>query len=242
MSSPPHPAPLLSDPPLLTSGFAPRGIHRMVLQRPPYTEAKLELMGRLRSPLKTAQRPPHTLGYLTWLEVGRLPPLLPLRQSQPQDSTVWRQITAAPARPRPQGTVPPPSRMDNNTWAKFIHCAGIRRNEAESRALQIRSQGRAPSTGTWGNILPPEGFRRYKAPGITAVARSEATPCPVEAGLYSAPQFPQQPRTLTQKKNCPKQQEILQEYRRRGARSVAPNNSRRSTPRAETGMQDTRSC
>ncbi|KAG8544019.1 hypothetical protein GDO81_023225 [Engystomops pustulosus] len=156
----PHPAPILSDPPVHTSGFTPRSTHRIALQRPPYTDAKLELMRKLRSPLRAQQPPPHTLGYLTWLEVSRLPPLLPLRQDRPHDSAVWRQITAAPDSPGPRETIPPPSRMEENTWDKFICCSGIRRSEKNLRTLRIRSQGRAPPTDTHGNILPPEGFRR----------------------------------------------------------------------------------
>ncbi|XP_056373828.1 testis-expressed protein 52 [Hyla sarda] len=227
--------PLLPDPPVHSSGFAPRRIHRITLQRPPYTEAKLELMAALRSPLGTQQAPPATQGYLTWLEVSRLTPLLPLRQDRPHNSVVWRQITAAPTRPR--DTIPPPSRMEDNTWDKFLRCSGIRRSETDSRTLRLRSQGRAPPVDSHGNILPPEGFRRYTASGITATAGSEVTSVPVETGLYSALQFPHKPRKLTLKKNSANYQEILQKYRelQRGARSIAPYNSRMTTPR--TGAQ-----
>ncbi|XP_066445876.1 testis-expressed protein 52 [Eleutherodactylus coqui] len=236
MSSSAHPVPLLSDPPVHTSGFTARSIHRIVLQHPPYTDAKLELMRKLRSPTRTQQPPTHTLGYCTWLEVSQLPPLLPLRHDKPHDSAVWRQITAAPASAGTQETIPPPSRMEENTWAKYICCSRIRRSETDSRALRIRSQGRAPPIDTHGNILPPEGFRRYLAPGITTAAASEVTPLPAETGFYIAPQFPHKPRKLKLKNNSPNYQEILQKYQQlqRGARSVAPYNSRMTTPRAAT--------
>ncbi|XP_077117515.1 testis-expressed protein 52 [Ranitomeya variabilis] len=240
MTSPPHPVPLLSDPPVHTSGFTPRSIHRMIMEHPPYTEAKLELMGKLRSPPWTQQTPPHTLGYLTWLEVSGLPPLLPLRQDGPHNRAVWRQITTAPTTAGPQRTIPPPSRMEGNTWDKFICCSGIRSSDTESRTLRIRSRGRAPPTDTHGNILPPEGFRRYTGPGATTPPRSEVMSIPGETGCYPAPKFPNKPRTLTLKNPFLNYQEILQKYQevQRGARSIAPFNSQLTTPR--TTVQVTR--
>ncbi|XP_069807046.1 testis-expressed protein 52 [Dendropsophus ebraccatus] len=234
MSCTPHPVPLLSDPPVHLSGFAPRGLHRITLQRPPCTDVKLELMTRLRRPLAAEQPPPPTRGFLTWLEVSRLPPLLSLRQDRPHNSDIWRRIsvTAAGA----GDVIPPPSRMEENTWDKYVRCSRLQRSEADTRTLRILSQGRAPPTDRHGNILPPEGFRRYTAPGITAAVGSEMTLVPVNSGLYSAPQFPHTPRKLTLKNQSPKYQEILQKYRelQRGARSVAPYNSRLTTPRTAT--------
>ncbi|KAM3924476.1 testis-expressed protein 52 [Leptodactylus fuscus] len=228
-----HPIPLLSDPPVHTSGFTPRSIHRILLQHPPYTDAKLELMTKIRSPLRKRQPPNHTLGYLTWLEVSRLPPVLSLRQDRPHDSAVWRQISAAPACPGPRRTVPPPSRMEGNTWDKFICCRGIQRSDRDSRALRIRSQGRMPPTDTHGNILPPEGLRRYKAPAITTAAAPQEPSIPAETGRYTAPQIPHKPQNLILKNSAPNHHEILQKYRelQRGSPSIAPYNSRMSTPR-----------
>ncbi|XP_044133933.1 testis-expressed protein 52 isoform X2 [Bufo gargarizans] len=239
MSYSPLLVPLLSDPPVYTSGFTPRSIHRILIQHPPCTDAKLELMKILRSPLRIQQPPAHTPGYLTWLEVSRLPPLLTLRQDKPHDSAVWREITAAPTCPGPRETIPPPSHMEENTWDKFVCCSRIRRSERDLRALRIRSQGRAPPTDTYGNILPPEGFRRYTAPRITTAAGSEEATIPVKTGFYSVPQFPHKPRKLTAKNMSPNYQEIEQKYRelQRGARSVAPYNSRMTTPR--TALQVT---
>ncbi|XP_073400395.1 testis-expressed protein 52 [Dendrobates tinctorius] len=200
MTSPPHPVPLLSDPSVHSSGFTPR---RIIMEHPPYTDAKLELMGRLRSP------------------------------------PVWRQITTALTTPGPQRTIPPPSRMEGSTWDKFICCSGIRSSETESRALRIRSRGRAPPTDTHGNILPPDGFRRHTGPGLSTPPRSEGTPIPVETKLYSARKFPNKPRKLTLKNRPLCYQEILQKYweLQRGARSIAPFNSRLTTPR--TALQVT---
>ncbi|XP_075711717.1 testis-expressed protein 52 [Rhinoderma darwinii] len=236
MSCTPHPVPLLSDPPVHRSGFTPRSIHRIILQHPPYTDAKLELMRKLRSPSRTQRPLPLTLGYLKWLEVSRLPPLLPLRQDKPHNSAVWRQITATPVSPGPRETIPPPSRMEENTWQKFVCCSGIRGSETDSRMLSLRSQGRAPLTDNHGNILPPESFRRYTAPGITTASRSEETSIPEETELYTAPQLPHKPRKLTLQNNSPVYNEILQKYQelQRGTRSVAPSNSRMSTPRKTT--------
>ncbi|KAM4035431.1 testis-expressed protein 52 isoform 1-T2 [Anomaloglossus baeobatrachus] len=228
----PHPVPLLSDPPVPTSGFTPRNIHRIIMEHPPYTDAKLDLTGKLRSPPLPQETPPHTLGYMTWLEVSALPPLLSLRQDRPHNSSVWRRITTAPSGPGPQETIPPPSRMEGNTWDRFIRCSGIRRSETESRALRIRSQGRAPPTDTRGNILPPEGFTRYTAPGVTTPHQSKVS-IPGETRLHPAPQFPHKPQKLTLKNHSPNYHEILQKYRelQRGARSIAPYNSRLTTPR-----------
>ncbi|XP_073477774.1 testis-expressed protein 52 isoform X1 [Aquarana catesbeiana] len=231
----PHPVPLLPDPPVHSPGFAPRGNHRILLQSPPYSDAKLELLRRLRSPLKMEQSTSHTLGYLTWLEVSRLPPLLPLRPDRPYDSAVWRQVTAAPASPRPQDSIPAPSRMEENTWSKFARCSGVRRDEREARALHIRSQGRAPPMDSQGNILPPPGYKcRYPSLDRSAASNLEhAVPTPEESGFFSAPQHQRKPHKLTLKSNSPNYSEILHRYRelQRGARTVVPHNSRMSTPK-----------
>nr|DBA30333.1 TPA: hypothetical protein GDO54_006331 [Pyxicephalus adspersus] len=224
----PNPVPLLSDPPVHSSGFAPRGFHRIILQSPPYTKAKLELLRKLRSPLKVEQPHSHTLGYQTWLEVSRLPPLLPLRPDRPYDSAVWRQLTAAPASPGPREPIPAPSRMEENTWSKFTHCSGVRRDEREAHALHIKSQGRAPPTDSQGNILPPPGYKRSAVSDL-----QPAVPGPEESGFFSPPKHLHKPHKLTLQSNSPNYSQILQRYQelQRGARTVVPHNSRMNTPR-----------
>ncbi|XP_068129007.1 testis-expressed protein 52 [Hyperolius riggenbachi] len=232
--SKPHPVPLLSDLPVHSPGFMPRGIHKILLKNPPYTDAKLELLRKLRSPLNAEPPPPYTQGYLTWLEVSRLPPLLPLRPDRPYDSAVWRQLTSAPANPGSRDPVPPPSRMEANTWGRFICCSGMRRDEKECYALQIRSQGRVPPTDSQGNILPPARFKQYAIHvGASKTDVVPPVPGPSESGFFSAPQHQHKPRIPTLQKNSPSYSQILQKYQelQRGARSVAPYNSRMTTPR-----------
>ncbi|KAM5171421.1 testis-expressed protein 52 [Mantella aurantiaca] len=234
----PHSVPLLSDSMVCSPGFAPRGIHRILLQNPPYSNAKLELLRKLRSPLKREQSHSYTLGYLTWLEVSRLPPLLSLRPDRPYDSAVWRQVTAAPASPGPREPIPAPSRMEENTWSKFAHCSGIRRDKKEARALHIRSQGRTPPIDPQGNILPPPGYkRRYSSLGKGAVSDLEpAISSPEESGFFSAPEHQHKPRKLTIQNNSPNHSQILRRFQelQRGARTVVPHNSRMTTPRTAT--------
>ncbi|XP_063785259.1 testis-expressed protein 52 isoform X2 [Pseudophryne corroboree] len=229
-----RPAPLLSDPPVQSLAFTPRGIHSILLREPPHTEAKLELLRKLRNPLDTQLPPAPTLGYLTWLEVSRLPPLLPLRPDKPYDSAVWRRLTAAPEGRGPRSPIPPPSRMEANTWDRFVRCSGIRRDERESRSLRIRSHGRAPPTDSHGNIIPPEGFKRYPALRIGAVAGSELpVSVPVESDVFPVPKHQYKSHKQTQQENTPNYTLILQRYRelQGGARSVVPYNSRITTPR-----------
>ncbi|XP_018431929.1 PREDICTED: uncharacterized protein ENSP00000372125 [Nanorana parkeri] len=231
----PHPEPLLSEPPVHSPGFAPRGIHRLLFQSPPYSDAKLELLRKLRSPLRVEQPPSHTLGYVTWLEVSRLPPLLPLLPDRPYDSAVWRQVTVAPASARPREPIPAPSRMEENTWSKFTRCSGVQRDTREARALNIRSQGRAPAMDSHGNILPPPGHKRYPSLGGGG-AISDLEPAvlgPKESGFFSTPQHQNKPLKLTLQSNSPNYSQILQRYQelQRGARTVVPHNSRMNTPR-----------
>ncbi|XP_075062162.1 testis-expressed protein 52 [Mixophyes fleayi] len=237
MLSSPQPVPLLSDTPVHSFGFIPRGLHSLLLKRPPYTEAKLELLRKVRKP-PSAQGPhAHTLGFLTWLEVSRLPPLQPLRPDKPYDSAVWRRLTSAPEINGPRKPIPPPSRMERNTWDKFVRCSGIRRDEREPRTLRLRSQGRVPPTDSQGNILPPEGFKRYPPPCIGTVAGSDLpTSVPVESGFFSPPKYQYKPHKLTLQENSPNYHLILQRYRelQGRARSIVPYNSRTDTPRTAT--------
>ncbi|KAM9311461.1 testis-expressed protein 52 [Gastrophryne carolinensis] len=238
----PHPLPLLSDSPVHFPGFKPRGIHRILQKRPQHTESKLELLWKLERPLNTEVPPPHTPGYLTWLEVSKLPPLLPLRPDQPYDSAVWRQLTAAPTSPEPPDPIPPPSRMEENTWSKFVRCRGMPRTEKDACALHLRSQGRAPPTDPLGNIIPPAGFKRYEPRGGRSIT-AEGHPITIaaESGFFTPPRYRHNPRKLTLQCNSPNHRQILQRYHelQRGARSMAPDNSRMTTPRIAAQLNHT---
>ncbi|KAM4748727.1 testis-expressed protein 52 [Rhinophrynus dorsalis] len=226
---------LVPDPPVHSLGFTPRSQHRILRQSPPYTEAKIELLRKLRQPPETDLRPPNTLGYLTWLEISHLPPLVPLRPDKPYDSAVWRQLTAAPQHGSHRGPIPPPSRMEGNTWQKYLMCRGICKNEKETLALNMRSQARVPPTDSKGNILPPKGFKRYSAPSFVAVTdpapRSSAL---LESGLSSTQQHLCNPRKKSLRQRAPSYKEIVKRYQEMQGtgRSVVPYNSRITSPRA----------
>ncbi|KAM8974860.1 testis-expressed protein 52 [Pelodytes ibericus] len=225
----PPPAPLLPDPPDYSIGFTSRGIHRLIHRTPPCTVAKLELMRKQRSPHGEDIPPPPTAGYLTWLEVSRLPPLLPSRPDKPYDSAVWRQLTAALTRPSGVGPIPPPSRMEENTWGKFVHCRGIRGDEREARSLLMRSLARVPPTDSQGNILPPQGFIRYpvRSSGAASVA-------PPKSGILRIPPYPRTSSKLTPHRSQAHYSEILRRYQelQGHSRTIVPYNSRMPTPRA----------
>ncbi|KAG8432196.1 hypothetical protein GDO86_016730 [Hymenochirus boettgeri] len=158
MAQSPSPESLLLDHPIHFLGFAPHGQHRILHQPLPYTGAKQEMLGKLRNPPESVLQPTPTSGYLMWLQISHLPPLLPFRPDKPYDSAVWRQLMAKV--PSGKSPIPPPSRMEGNTWKKFASCRNAWRQEKESPKLRIRSQGRAPPTDSRGNIIPPKNSQR----------------------------------------------------------------------------------
>ncbi|XP_053321469.1 testis-expressed protein 52 [Spea bombifrons] len=235
------PEPLLPEPAVSSPGFTCRGIHNLLRKAPPYTEAKLELLRKLRSPREGDLPPSPTMGYMTWLEISNLPPLLPLRPDKPYDSAVWRTLTVASSRPTCVGPVPPPSRMEENTWGKFMRTKGVHKEGKETRSLLMRSLARVPQTDCQGNILPPQGFKRH--PTRTSTSTAGSTFCyfapPKQTGICS-PQHPRSPRKATPGSNPPNYRDILQRYRelQGAARSLVPFNSRMPTPR--TAAQETK--
>ncbi|XP_053575648.1 testis-expressed protein 52 [Bombina bombina] len=219
---------LLPDAPAHSNGFSPRGCHRVYLKGPPYTDAKLEMLRKLRNPPDIALDPHHNLNYLTWLEVSRLPPLLPLRPDRPYDSTVWRHLTEAPQRLSNQGPIPPPSQMAENTLGRYIMCSGRKLDKQETQKLHLLTQGRVPPKDLHGNILPPKGFKRYRGQYQRTVTYS----VPSETCELPPPQNQHKPHKMTLQEKSPRFANILQRYQElQETRTIVPYNSRMSSPR-----------
>ncbi|XP_011282037.4 testis-expressed protein 52 [Felis catus] len=157
-------------------GFTRQAYHRLALKPPPCTETKSEVRRRLIRPWKDAA--PHTWGFHTWLDVGRLPATFPTRPDRPYDSNVWRWLTDSGAHGRPpaEPPIPPPSWMGPNSFLTFICCTPIfaddnRKNQVTVRTVQelreleklkLRSEARAPPLDAKGNILPSKKFKKYR--------------------------------------------------------------------------------
>ncbi|XP_059582703.1 testis-expressed protein 52 [Alligator mississippiensis] len=156
-------------------GFSPRPFHRLAIARPPCADTKIKVHQKLRSSWKDAS-PWHLWGYHTWLDVGRLPPLFPTRPDVPYDSHVWRWITAPSTYWMPHTLVPPPSRMNENTYLKLINEAGVfmdqRQKERAVAQMQkeflkfeqqkMRTECRAPSLDYMGKTSPPKDIKWYR--------------------------------------------------------------------------------
>ncbi|XP_066487705.1 testis-expressed protein 52 [Tiliqua scincoides] len=187
-------------------GFSPRPYHRFVAERPPHTDAKIQVCQKLRCPVEESARW-HVWGYHTWLDVGRLPPLYRLRPDVAFDSNTWRWITAPRKDSLAEPPVPPPSYLDGNTYLKFIEGdalfvdqrskkRAVARTQKELKwceQLRLRSECRAPPVDPKGNIRPPKGFKRYPLllSGKTAPSRSvtlqPVSPSPRDCWNYPCP-------------------------------------------------------
>ncbi|XP_014697268.1 testis-expressed protein 52 [Equus asinus] len=157
-------------------GFTSQAYHQLALKLPPCTEMKSKVRHRLIQPWKPAA--PHTWGFHTWLDVGRLPATFPTSSNRPYDSNVWRWLTDSRAHCRPpaEPPVPPPSWMGQKSFLTFIYSTPIfldpnRKNQVifrtvkelrEVEKLKLRSEARAPPLDANGNILPPKNFKKYR--------------------------------------------------------------------------------
>eukprot|EP00079_Xenopus_tropicalis_P018441 XP_004920121.1 PREDICTED: uncharacterized protein ENSP00000372125 homolog [Xenopus tropicalis] len=230
MARPSSPEPLLPDPTVHYTGFTPRGQHRILQQSPSITEAKMDMLRKVQPPSKTNVSICPTPGYLLWLEISRLPPLLPLRPDKPYDSAVWRQLTNTPQGASPTGPMPSPSRMEDNTWQKFVLCRSSWKRERGSPRLRLLTQSRVPPMVTQGNIIPPK--RNAKQRSIDGFGPSTLDSIPEAPDLPSNLHQPNKPHNISLLGNSPNRTMILQRYKelQGSVRSVVPNNSRMPTP------------
>lgn len=185
-------------------GFSPRPYHRFVVEKPPHTDAKIQVCQKLRCPVQESARW-HIWGYHTWLDVGRLPPLYRSRPDVAFDSNTWRWITAPKEDSMAEPPVPPPSFLDGNTYLKFIDgdalfvdqrsrkraVAQTQRELRRCAQLKLRSECRAPPIDPKGNIRPPKGFKRFRHPLSGKIAQSLSVPLqpvsPSPKGFWNYP-------------------------------------------------------
>ncbi|XP_077157939.1 testis-expressed protein 52 isoform X2 [Paroedura picta] len=156
-------------------GFSPRPYHKLAIERPPCTDAKIKVSQKVRCPVEESAHW-HVWGYHTWLDVGRLPPIYRLRPEKPFDSNTWRWITAPRKDSMAEPPVPPPSLLDGNTYIKFIQGEALFINQQQKERvmtqtkkemkqceqLKLRSECRAPPLDFLGNIMPPREFKRHR--------------------------------------------------------------------------------
>lgn len=154
-------------------GFSPRPYHKLAVERPPHTDAKIKVCQKMRCPVEESARW-HVWGYHTWLDIGRLPPIYCLRPDQQFDSNTWRWITIPRKQPMADPPVPPPSYLGDNTYIRFIEGDALFVDERHRKRiltrtkkemkqcdqLKLRSECRAPPLDTEGNIRPPKEFKR----------------------------------------------------------------------------------
>ncbi|XP_069484600.1 testis-expressed protein 52 [Ambystoma mexicanum] len=221
------------------TGFSPRAIHRLALVRPPNTNAKIEVHRRLRGPLNSGDFHPFS-EYQSWVDISRLPPLFPLRPDKPYDSNLWRRLTSGnlsdesvsrtshkSACGSPIKSIPPPSRMTENTFLKFLSSRVLfldekRREQVisrtekelkESERLILRSECRDPPRDSTGNILPPKDFKRYPVRRASKKQAMESTTSSDDSLLKaSLSQHGWKPRRLTLEENSLMCKQLMTRY------------------------------
>nr|CAB3266913.1 uncharacterized protein ENSP00000372125 homolog [Phallusia mammillata] len=198
-TSPEHRSPMVereelyphNDPHL--TAFSPRPETRLATAKSPTTDTKICLNHKLRTFRNESTIIYPLESYQTWVDAGNLEPLYPANPDPCYNANVWRNFSSREGShysPGSRGTsatlasmyplnIPPPSRMGNFTYARFIKYGDIFRDPLrkqkkitwsekeleEMRRMKMMSDARVPPTDDKGRILPPLAFRRLKAQG-----------------------------------------------------------------------------
>ncbi|KAJ1165929.1 hypothetical protein NDU88_006346 [Pleurodeles waltl] len=248
---------LLGDSEPTQTAFSPRAIHRLAVVKAPCTNAKIEVHHRVRgSPIGTNSQP--AWGYQAWLEISRLPPLFPVQTDKPYNSDLWRKVASDSVSEEhlpktrskctmgsPSTPIPPPSRMTENTFLKFLASRVLlvddKRKEQvisrtskdlrESERLKLRSQCRDPPRDSRGYILPPKDFKRYPIRGSLKKQPMGSSRGTSDDSLHAASHQHLKPTRLTLEENNLMYQQLLTRYHEIVTpRSEAPHcNSRMTT-------------
>ncbi|XP_053112563.1 testis-expressed protein 52 [Hemicordylus capensis] len=228
-------------------GFSPRPYHKLAVEKPPHTDAKIQVCQKMRCPVEESSNW-HVWGYHTWLDIGRLPPIYRPRPDKIFDSNTWRWITAPRKDAMADPPVPPPSCLDGNTYVKFIEGDALfldqrhrkrvmTRTQKELKRceqLKLRSECRAPPLNKEGNIMPPERFKRYKhqnIPTSLSVQLQPVSPPSRQCWDYPCPSL--QPHyqnaavKFALKNSSPIYEEIVEKYQQL---SLSGNKIRPCTP------------
>uniref|UniRef100_UPI00398EA386 testis-expressed protein 52-like n=1 Tax=Pristiophorus japonicus TaxID=55135 RepID=UPI00398EA386 len=196
------------------TGFLSRAEQRLALQPPPHGDVMAEFFQRLQASL---QRHFPSLKHHDWLDVGKFTPIFSNRPETKSNSNIWRcyvsrdsehhsnidqaRVSKLIAALYPI-TIPPPSRMGENTWLQFVSNGNLyidlqgkkkaitllEKEQEHNRKLKIKSESRVPPIDCHGNILPPEHIKGHPAstpclpPGCTIpdAKDSTATTCNIK--------------------------------------------------------------
>ncbi|KAF7248260.1 Testis-expressed protein 52, partial [Varanus komodoensis] len=159
-------------------GFSPRPYHKLAIERPPHTDAKIKVCQKMRCSVEEGDHW-HVWGYHTWLDIGRLPPIFRPRPDKPFDSNTWRWITCPRKNSMAEPPVPPPSYLGGNTYIKLIEGEGLFMDQRHKQRvlmqtqkemnkceqLKLRSECRVPPLDMQGNIMPPRKFKSHQSQG-----------------------------------------------------------------------------
>lgn len=146
---------LLPDPPLRRSGFTVRPIERLATKKLPRTTTNIECAHFLRTATEESAHGHKAVEFALWQEAGKHDPPFPKRPDAQYNSNVWRnfrksygfhtntegqKISEMIASMYPLN-VPPPSRVGQSTYSKFLHETPLienerRRNIAISRTMR----------------------------------------------------------------------------------------------------------
>jgi len=171
------------------TAFSPRPDTSLENLKPPVTDSKISMNHRVRTFRNESSAIYPLSSYQTWIDVGKMDPLIPETPDPEYNSNVWRHFTGNDEEPQPRInntiasmyplSIPPPSRMGGFTYAKFIKNGDIFCNQerkrkkitwsekeiAEMKKLRAMSDARVPPTDERGFILPPLEYRRLQAQG-----------------------------------------------------------------------------
>ncbi|XP_076450283.1 testis-expressed protein 52-like [Babylonia areolata] len=171
------------------SGFTPRPLQQLAIQKRPREMIDIECQHFLRSSTDTFTHQHPSVPFQLWLEAGKYDAPFPERPDPSYNSNIWRNFrrhygfqTSADGRKMSDViaamyplNIPTASKVGDNTFERYIRDTALFRDKKkravaikqtradleEFKKLKNRTEARHPPLDKSGNILPPENYKHY---------------------------------------------------------------------------------
>ncbi|XP_039267548.2 testis-expressed protein 52-like isoform X2 [Styela clava] len=210
---------LFDDPRVHFTAFSPRPESSLAVQKPPpMTDSKIQLRHKVRTPVEDTTIIYPLPTYQTWVDASDLEPI-PVTKPDPEyNSNIWRNFskdhgfscnangraTSALVASMYPVPIPPPSRMGNFSYGRFIQYGDIMKSKEakakkietterelnEMKRLKVMTTARVPPIDNRGRIIAPMTLRRLQSQGRIKHRPLTTDPVPEDrrTGLLFDPQ------------------------------------------------------
>ncbi|KAL8561693.1 hypothetical protein ACOMHN_054990 [Nucella lapillus] len=171
------------------SGFTPRPMQQLAVQKRPREMLDIECQHFLRSSSDTYTHQHPSVPFQLWLEAGKYEAPFPERPDPSYNSNIWRNFrrhygfsAAADDRKIPEViaamyplNIPSASKIGNNSFERYVCDTSLftnqkkqnwavkqaRTDSEEFKRLKHKTEARNPPLDQTGNILPPDNYKHY---------------------------------------------------------------------------------